>query len=208
MSADLLARYTALLGAWPGLVSGPPGPLVDDCLVLLDHLGGARSLVDVGSGGGMPGLPLKAVRPDLAVTLLEADRRKAAFLVDAAARLGLAVDVVPERAEVAGRGSLRETFDLAVCRALAPMPVVAELCLPLVRVGGRLLAMKGRVEEAGAAIAALGGGPPAVLPAPSAARERGVVVAVPKVAPTPTAYPRRPGVPGRRPLASAGSGGA
>jgi len=204
MATDLLERYAGLLGAWPGLVSGPPGPLVDDSLALIADLAGARTLVDVGSGGGMPGLPLKAVRPDLAVTLLEADRRKAAFLVDASARLGLDVAVVAERAETAGRGPLRD--DVAVCRALAPMPVLVELCLPLVRVGGRLLAMKGEgeveaeLEQAAGAIAALGGGDPVVRPAPSAARERGVVVAVPKVAPTPAAYPRRPGLPARRPL--------
>jgi 16S rRNA (guanine527-N7)-methyltransferase len=195
-----LDRYAALLAAWPGLVSGPPEPLVEDCLALLDHLGDARTVVDVGSGGGMPGLPLKIARPDLALTLVEADHRKAAFLVDASARLGLAVEVVAERAEAVGRGRLRESFDLAVCRALAPMPVLVELCLPLVRVGGRLLAMKGRVEEAAAAIEAVGGGPPALLPAPTSARARGVLVAVPKVASTPSAYPRRPGVPNRRPL--------
>ncbi len=189
-----------MLGAWPGLVSGPPGPLVEDCLVLLDHLGDARSLVDVGSGGGMPGLPLKMARPDLDVTLVEADQRRAAFLVDAAARLGLDARVVVERAETVGRGPLRESFDLAVCRALASMPVLAELCLPLVRVGGRLLAMKGQVEEAATAIAALGGGAPVVLPAPSGARSRGVVVSVTKIAPTPDRYPRRPGLPNKRPL--------
>jgi 16S rRNA (guanine527-N7)-methyltransferase len=200
-----LDRYAAMVAAWPGLVSGPPAPLVEDCLALLDHLGDARTLVDVGSGGGMPGLPLKIARPDLAVTLVEADRRKAAFLVDASARLGLAVEVLAERAEAAGRGPLRESFDLAVCRALAPMPVLAELCLPLVRVGGLLLAMKGQVEEAAAAIEAVGGGTPVVLPAPTAARSRGVIVAVPKVAPTPPAYPRRPGVPNRRPLLTPGA---
>jgi 16S rRNA (guanine527-N7)-methyltransferase len=214
--------YASLLGSWPGLVSGPAAPLARDSLVLLDHLGDARSVVDVGSGGGMPGIPLKIARPELRVVLVEADRRKAAFLVHAAARLELDVEVVAERAETAGRGPLRETFDVAVCRALAPMPVLAELCLPFVRVGGRLLAMKGRLEEddspphprppprggreleeASAAIAALGGGPARVVPAPSAARERGVVVVVPKVAPTPDAYPRRPGLPARRPLTGA-----
>lgn len=200
MTSEPLAEYARLLETWPGLVSGPARPLVEDSLSLLDHLGSARTVVDVGSGGGMPGLPLKIARPDLEVTLLEADRRKAAFLVHAAATLGLAVEVVAERAEVAGRGALREAFDLAVCRALATMPVVAELCLPLVRPGGRLLAMKGQVEEAAFAIRAVGGGPATVFPAPSAARERGVVVAVPKVAPTPPAYPRRPGVPNKRPL--------
>jgi 16S rRNA (guanine527-N7)-methyltransferase len=196
-------EFSRLLTTWPGMVSGPPGPLVEDCLVLLDHLGDARTVVDVGSGGGMPGIPLKIARPDLRVVLVEADRRKAAFLVHAAARLELDVEVVAERAETAGRGPLREAFDLAVCRALAPMPALAELCLPFVRVGGRLLAMKAQAEEAAEAIEALGGGLAWVVPAPSAARERGVVVVVPKVAPTPDAYPRRPGVPARRPLAGA-----
>src|SRR5215467_4430968 len=150
--------YVRLLSSWPGLVSGPPQPLVEDSLVLLDHLGDAHSLVDVGSGGGMPGLPLKIARPELRVTLLEADRRKAAFLVHAAARLELNVEVVAERAEAVGRSHLREAFDLATCRALAPMPVLAELCLPFVRVGGRLLAMETQVEDASGAITALGGG--------------------------------------------------
>lgn len=195
-----VSAYVQLLASWPGLVSGPPQPLVEDSLALLDHLGDARSLVDVGSGGGMPGLPLKIAQPELEVTLLEADRRKAAFLVRAAAELGLAVEVVTGRAEEAGRGPLRERFDVAVCRALAPMPVLAELCLPLVRVGGRLLAMKTQVEEATHAIAVLGGGEPAVIRAPTAARQRGLIVVVPKLSPTPKEYPRRPGVPGKRPL--------
>jgi len=196
-------EYARLLDTWPGLVSGPAAPLVRDCLVLLDHLDDARSVVDVGSGGGMPGIPLKIARPDLRVVLVEANRGRAAFLVHAAARLALDVEVVAERAEVAGRGPLRETFDVAVCRALAPMPVLAELCLPFVRVGGRLLAMKAQAEDAPAAIHALGGGPARFVPAPSAARERGIVVVVPKVTPTPGAYPRRPGLPARRPLAGA-----
>jgi 16S rRNA (guanine527-N7)-methyltransferase len=198
-----LREYVQLLESWPGLVSGAAQPLVDDCLVLLDHLGDARTLIDVGSGGGMPGLPLKIARPDLSVTLLEGDHRKAAFLIQTAARLGVEVDVVAERAETAGRGPLRETFDLATCRALAPMPVLAELCLPLVRVGGRLLAMKTDVEEAAGAIAALGGGGQAVIPAPSTARDRGMIVVVPKRSPTPSRFPRRPGVPAKRPIGNA-----
>lgn len=201
-----LAAYARLLASWPGLVSGDPDPLIEDCLVLLPHLGDAETLVDVGSGGGMPGLPLKMARPDLRVTLVEADRRRAAFLVHAAARLGVDVDVVPERAETAGRGELRERFDLATCRALAALPVVAELCLPLVRVGGRLLAMRAGAEDTAAAAAAaavLGGGPLRVHPAPSRARQRGVVLEVLKVASTPAAYPRRPGIPNKRPLGRA-----
>ncbi len=195
-----LAEYARMLSSWPGLVTAPPLPLIEDSLVLLDHLQEARSLIDVGSGGGMPGLPLAIARPGLRVTLLEADRRKGAFLVHAAARLGLEVEVVVERAETAAHGRLREAFDLAVSRALASMPVLAELCLPFVRVGGRLLAMKAGVEPAPGAISRLGGGAAEVIPAPSPARERGLLVVVPKVAPTPPAYPRRPGVPARRPL--------
>ena len=201
-----LATYTRLLAAWPGLVSGPPEPLVEDCLVLLGYLEDARTLLDVGAGGGMPGLPLAIARPDLRVTLLEADRRKAAFLVHAAASLELDVEVVAERAETAARGRLREAFDVATCRALGSLPVVAELCLPFVRVGGRVLAMRGEADEAGAAAAAvalLGGGHARTVAAPSAARSRGVVLTVPKVGPTPPAYPRRPGVPNRRPLGTA-----
>ncbi len=89
---------------------------------------------------------------------------------------------------------------MAACRALAPLPVAAELCLPFVRVGGRLLAMKAEVEDASRALELLGGGQAEVVAAPSAARSKGVVVVVPKTAPTPDAYPRRPGIPNRRPL--------
>src|ERR1051326_630914 len=98
-----LATYARLLASWPGLVSGDAAPLVEDSLALLDHLGDAATLVDVGSGGGMPGLPLQLARPDLRVTLVEADRRRAAFLVHAAAELDVDVEVVAERAELVGR---------------------------------------------------------------------------------------------------------
>ncbi|MDR0360261.1 MAG: 16S rRNA (guanine(527)-N(7))-methyltransferase RsmG [bacterium] len=203
-----LGEFERLLVSWPGLVSARARndvtDLVRDSLALLDHLGGAVSVVDVGSGGGMPGIPLQLARPDLRVTLLESDRRKAAFLVHAAASLDLTVEVVAERAEDAGRGPLREAFDAAVCRALGPMPVVAELCLPLVRTGGRLLAMAGQVKPFGEAARLVGGGEPEVLAAPTGARSSGRVIAVPKVAPTPDRYPRRPGVPQRRPLTPPG----
>jgi 16S rRNA (guanine527-N7)-methyltransferase len=199
---DELAR---LIGGWPGLVSDDPGALVADCLVLVEHLGDARSIVDVGSGGGLPGLPLKIARPDLAVTLVESDQGKAAFLVQACAALGLrGVEILPRRAEEVGRDRRhREAFDAAVARALGPMPVLAELCLPLVRVGGRLLAQKTRAEDVAAgerAVGLLGGRLEGIVDTPSAARARGTVVVVAKVAHTPNAYPRRPGLPAKRPL--------
>ena len=194
-----------MIEAWPGLVSGPARPLIDDCLVLLDHLGDARRVVDVGSGGGLPGLPLKIARPELGVTLVEADGKKAAFLVRACAELGLQdVEVVNRRAEEVGRDPrYREQFDVAVARAVAPMPVLAELCLPLVRVGGRLLAQKTRSGDVASrvrAIVEMGGSVVWVVPAPSTARDTGTIVIVGKTSPTPAKYPRRPGVPSRRPL--------
>jgi 16S rRNA (guanine527-N7)-methyltransferase len=200
-----LAELARLISGWPGLTARGDPALIEDCLVLVELLGDARKLVDVGSGAGLPGIPLKIVRPELEVTLVEADQRKAAFLVHACAELGLKdVEVVAERAEVAGHDPrLREAFDVAVARALAPMPVLVELCLPLVRVGGRLLAQKTEsadVESALRAIAALGGGPAEVRPAPSNARHSGTVVVVQKLRATPDRYPRRAGVPARRPL--------
>ena len=201
MQDSRLAELARLIEGWPGLVSGAAGDLVADSLVLLDHLGDARRVVDVGSGGGLPGLPLKIARPDLEVTLIESDQAKAAFLLQASASLGLEVNVVAVRAEAAGvDGRYRERFDVAVARALAPMRTLVELCLPLVRVGGRLLAQKTHNEEATHAIEVLGGRLESVVPAPSAARTRGVVIIVAKVGPTPAAYPRRAGVPNRKPL--------
>ena len=200
-----LAQLAGMISEWPGLVSGPADQLIDDALVLLDHLGDAKRLVDVGSGGGLPGLPLKIARPELAVTLVEVDSGKAAFLVQACARLGLVdVEVVARRAEEVGHDArYRESFDVAVARALAPLPVLVELCLPLVRVGGNLLAQKTDKEEVPAAqraIELLGGALQSVSPAPSTARATGTIVVIAKVGPTPSKYPRRSGVPARKPL--------
>ena len=200
-----LHELARLISEWPGLVSGRAGELIADSLVLRDHLGETERVADVGSGGGLPGLPLKIVLPGLGMTLVEADQAKAAFLVRACAALGLRdVEVVARRAEEVGRDpSYRESFDVAVARALAPMPVLVELCLPLVRVGGRLLAQKTESEDlAGAtrAVEALGGSLSSVVAAPSEARGAGTVVIVDKVRSTPPAYPRRAGVPARKPL--------
>jgi 16S rRNA (guanine527-N7)-methyltransferase len=200
-----LSQLAQMISAWPGLVSGPAEELVEDSLVLLEHLGEATRVVDVGSGGGLPGLALKIARTDLRVTLIEADQNKAAFLVQACAKLGLPdVEIIAKRAEEAGHEPrLRESFDLAVARALAPTPVLVELCLPLVRVGGRLLAQKTDKEEAAAAeraIRLLGGSLEAIVAAPSTARRSGTVMIVSKVMPTPAIYPRRAGLPARKPL--------
>jgi 16S rRNA (guanine527-N7)-methyltransferase len=205
MQDSKLAEFARLISEWPGLMAKPDRALIDDSLVLLEHLGAARTLVDVGSGAGLPGIPLKIARPELQETLIESDQAKAAFLVHACATLRLEnVDVVARRAEEAGRDPrLREKFDVAVARALAPLPVLVELCLPFVRVGGRLLAQKTRDEDPAAAahaIELLGGKLSGVMATPSAARAAGTVVVIDKKRPSPVQYPRRPGVPARKPL--------
>ena len=121
MQDTKLLSLARLISDWPGIVARPDLALIEDCLVLIDHLGDARTVVDVGSGAGLPGLPLKIARPELELTLIEADHDKAAFLVHACATLGLAgVEVVARRAEEAGHDPrYREAFDAAVARALA-----------------------------------------------------------------------------------------
>src|SRR5260370_766487 len=103
-----LDQLVQLISRWPGLMARPDRALVDDGLVLLEYLGDAHRLVDVGSGAGLPGLPIKIARPDLDVTLIESDQAKAAFLVHACAALGLAhVEVVARRAAEAGPLAVR-----------------------------------------------------------------------------------------------------
>jgi 16S rRNA (guanine527-N7)-methyltransferase len=118
------------------------------CLTSADLLQGC-SLVDVGAGGGLPGIPLSIARPGLHVTLLEAAEKKVRFLRYARDELDLPnLEVLHTRAEDAGRGSsYREAFDIAAARALASLPVVVEYCAPLLRIGGAILAMKGRIPE-------------------------------------------------------------
>jgi 16S rRNA (guanine527-N7)-methyltransferase len=158
---------------------------------------GAR-VADIGAGGGVPGLVMAILRPDLRVTLIESDRRKAGFLLHAAAVCDCPlVTVEPRRAEEVGRDAAhRAGYDLVVSRATASAPVLCELALPLLRLGGRLVALVTGAEAgaraAAAAASACGGGPPAAL-APG-------ILAITKVAPTPDLYPRRAGTPARRPL--------
>jgi 16S rRNA (guanine527-N7)-methyltransferase len=174
---------------------------VGDALTVLPYLPKeAHRLVDVGSGGGVPGIPLAAARPDVSVVLVEATGKKAAFLAETAKALGLAnVRVLNERAEAAGRGELREACDVAVARAVGALDFLVEWCLPLVKKGGRMLAMKGaRIAEelpaAQRAIRLLGGGEAVVHPEVLPGAEHHVVVEIPKVGRTLEKYPRDPTV--------------
>ena len=177
---------------------------------LLDRLQRAEPLrlIDVGSGSGMPGLPLKIAFPALRVTLLESVGKKAAFLRQTVEQLGLAdVEVVAERAEVAARSDEhRDSYAWATARALGRLPVVIELCAPFLEPGGLLVAQRSGDLDADVAEAApafkqlrLWARLPVGLDLPGLAGH-GLVVGE-KYAATPDEYPRRSGVPRKRPLA-------
>jgi 16S rRNA (guanine527-N7)-methyltransferase len=170
---------------------------IGDALTLLPFLPPAPiRMADVGTGGGVPGVPLAIVRPESRVVLIEATQKKAAFLAEAVIRLGLPnVEVVTGRAEDAGHGVLRESFDVAIARAVGTMVWLAEWCLPLVKKGGRVLAMKGpkateELEHAAKAIHLLGGGPPVIHAADLPGFSGRVIVEIPKTARTDPRYPR------------------
>src|SRR5215211_3737036 len=178
-------------------------------LPLLDRLraGEELRLVDVGSGGGMPGLPLKIAFPRLRVTLVESVNKKAEFLRQTVADLRLAeVDVVAARAEVAGRDPAhRDAYDWATARALGILPVVIELCAPFLAPGGLLVAQRGgdldaELSQAAPAFKALHlwSRTPIELDLPGL-HGHGLIVGE-KYAPTPESYPRRAGIPRKRPL--------
>jgi 16S rRNA (guanine527-N7)-methyltransferase len=197
-----LDRWLEQLLATPGLTAiGDPEEArrvhVDDALAAVPLLEDGP-LVDVGSGGGSPGLPLAWARPDLDVVLLEASRRKCAFL-ERAARDFTNVSVVCARAEEHGRGPGRDAYATAVARALAPPPVAAEWCLPLVRPGGVLVLYAGAASPGlDRVAAALGAGGPEEVAAEDSERRRLLVFR--KLEPTPERFPRRPGVARKRPL--------
>ena len=164
--------------------------------------------LDLGAGAGLPGLPLKIAVPELALTLLEATGRKAAFLRETVRELALdGVDIVVARAEDAARqAGRRQSYDLVLARAVAALPVLLELALPFLRVGGVLAVPKGsrallEVSRSERALGLLGGEllSATTLAVPGAER-RPWLVLVRKVAPTPDIYPRRPGIPAKRPL--------
>ena len=169
---------------------------------------GARTLIDVGTGAGLPGIPLAVYAPHLTVTLLDALNKRVRFLTEVTAAMGLQnVRCIHARAEEAARtAEHRAAYDIVVSRAVARLPVLLEYTLPFVRVGGTLLALKGRAyaeeqKEARRAAEVLGGGRitarPVHLPGLDDVR---AILTVTKERQTPAAYPRGGGAPARRPL--------
>ena len=168
-----------------------------DCAALLTlHDLKDRSVIDVGTGAGFPGLPLKILEPSIRLTLLDSLDKRVRFLQEVCGETGLE-DVTCLHARAEEQPELRETFDVAVSRAVARLDVLCELCLPFVKVGGAFLAMKARgaaeeLDEAMRAIEVLGGGKAELLPyaIPGTDAEH-CVVRIEKRKPTPAKYPRR-----------------
>jgi 16S rRNA (guanine527-N7)-methyltransferase len=194
--SSALERWLTELVSTPGLTA------IDDLdearrVLLDDALRGVEvvraiegPIVDVGSGGGTPGIPLAAVLPEREVTLLEANGRKCEFLRRWAAEL-------PNVWVVQGRAEEQpvDTYGVALAKALAPPVVAAEWCLPLVRPGGAAILWVGpsaRLDTVEQVVGRLGGGP---------VEARGGLLVLPKVEPTPAGFPRRPGMARKRPLA-------
>ena len=204
MTGDVVERWLAALLATPGLtaIRDPEEARrvhVEDALAGLP-LVAEGPVVDVGSGGGSPGIPLAAARPELRVDLLESTGKKCAFLRRWAAELPN-VGVVCARAEEHAAGAGRDAYAVAVARALAPPPVAVEWCLPLVRAGGRLVLYAGEEDERAVSRVAeqVAGRLAEVVSVPGAKRRRLLVFE--KTGATPERFPRRPGAARTRPLA-------
>lgn len=181
---------------------------LDSLTCLLAFKPGPGKLIDVGTGAGFPGLPLKIVCPQIRLTLVEATEKKAAFCRHVVDSLGLEkVEVVHARAEDLGQNEqYRGQFQVALARAVAPLPVLLEYLLPLLPMGGRVVAQKGETapvetQSAERALNILGGsvGKLVQVDLPRVVERRYLVV-VDKISETPQKYPRRPGIPTKRPL--------
>jgi 16S rRNA (guanine527-N7)-methyltransferase len=169
---------------------------------------GKFSLIDVGTGAGFPGIPLKIINPSIKLTLSESVGKKADFCRIAVEELRMTnAHVITGRAEMIGQDkNFRERYDWAVARAVAPLPELAEYLLPLVHIGGSMLAQKGsdvdkEIGQAENAIRTLGGKLESVIPItlPNGMGER-TLIHICKITPTPAKYPRRPGIPKKSPI--------
>jgi 16S rRNA (guanine527-N7)-methyltransferase len=167
-----------------------------------------NQLIDIGTGAGFPGIPLKILYPNLRLTLVESVGKKAMFCQHMIRVLGLEqVDVIQARAEDLGQNPQhREKYDWAIARAVANLKVLSEYLIPLIRLGGAMLAQKGEsgpaeAQSAEESMKLLGGKLKQLIPVhlPSVAEDRYLVV-VEKVAATPPKYPRKPGIPMKQPL--------
>lgn len=202
---DRFDTYAELLVEWNGkmnltAITEPEEIEVKhflDCLMLpkyfnLDYI---QTVIDVGAGAGFPSVPLLIYNPNLCLTMMDAINKRLTFLDTAVHALGLEAQLIHERAEAAGQDeNYREKFDLATARAVAPMNVLAEYCLPFVKVGGYFFALKGSnddTEEAKNAIATLGGEIVDNISYKLNGTEPRSIVVIKKISQTPTQFPRK-----------------
>lgn len=164
-----------------------------DSIFCEDLIPAGASVLDVGAGAGFPGIPLKIVRPDIRLTLLDSAAKKANFIEKAARSIGLDVRVVGARAEQAAKKEMRESFDVCISRAVASLDMLLELCLPFIRMGGLFLAYKGEYTEelmrSQNALAQLGGTFERAVRGGGGSNHN--VLLIKKTGETPEKYPRR-----------------
>ena len=202
---DRFDTYAELLVEWNGkmnltAITEPEEIEVKhflDCLMLPKYfdLGNTKTVIDIGAGAGFPSVPLLIYNPDLCLTMMDAINKRLTFLDTAIHAIGLEANLVHARAEDSGQDkNYREMFDLATARAVAPMNVLAEYCLPFVKVGGYFVALKGSnddTEQAKDAIATLGGEVVSNVSYKLNGTEPRSIVVVKKISQTPTQFPRK-----------------
>lgn len=170
-----------------------------DSILLLNYVDIPQntSLIDVGTGAGFPSVPIKLYRDDIKLTMLDSLNKRIVFLEQLCDKLGIKAEAVHGRAEEYGKKeAFREQFDAATARAVAPMPVLSEYCMPFVKKGGIFAAMKGPNEDAGNAenaVKILGGGSIEVYDYLLGKDDRRKIFSVKKISQTPTKYPRNSG---------------
>ncbi len=212
---DKFFTYKDLLKEWNEKINLTA--IVDDEEILLKHFIDSltiekyitenSSIIDVGTGAGFPGIPLKIVREDIELTLLDSLNKRINFLNEVIDANNLKnVCCIHGRAEdVSRETSMRESFDYATARAVANLSTLSELCLPFVKIGGKFICMKGNnideVEEAKRAIEVLGGKIVNIekLLLPNSDIERNIII-IEKVKQTPKQYPRKAGIPAKEPI--------
>ena len=172
-----------------------------DSLAVSDYIPQGAKIIDVGCGAGFPTLPLAIFRPDLSITALDSTAKRINYVSETANKLGLTnVTAIAERAEALGNdSSYRESFDIATARAVAALPILTELCLPFVKLGGKFIAMKAAKADdelalASNAIKRCGGSvdkdDKIILHSPFAQDEQRAIVSITKVSKTPKDLPR------------------